>query len=95
MSGKRYTAEFKAEAVRQALVPGRSIREVAQRLGLNRHSLYHWVHQYRAGGTLPAAAAAESAETAELRRLRAELKRVIEERDVLKKAVAYFSRTSG
>jgi transposase len=94
MSGKRYTAEFKAEAIKQALTPGRSTREVAQRLGLNKHSLYHWIQQYRASGNLPAPAA-EAPDAAEVRRLRSELKRVIEERDVLKKAVAYFSKGSG
>lgn len=94
MSGKRYTAEFKAEAIKQALTPGRSTCEVAQRLGLNKHSLYHWMQQYRASGSLPAPAA-EGPEATEVRRLRAELKRVTEERDILKKAVAYFSKGSG
>ena len=94
MSGKRYTAEFKAEAIKQALTPGRSTREVAQRLGLNKHSLYHWIQQYRADGKLPAPAA-EVVDAAEVRRLRTELKRVTEERDILKKAVAYFSKGSG
>jgi transposase len=56
-SGKRYTAEFKAEAIKQALTPWQSMREVAQRLGLNKHSLYHWMQQYRTNGSLPTPAA--------------------------------------
>ena len=94
MSGKRYTSEFKAEAIKQALASGRSTREVAQRLGLNKHSLYGWLQQYRANGKLPTPTA-EAPDAAEVRRLRTELKRVTEERDVLKKAVAYFSKGSG
>ena len=94
MSGKRYTAEFWAEAIKQALSPGRSTREVAQRLGINKHSLYHWIQLARDSGAAPALVH-ESADAAELRRVRAELRRVTEERDVLKKAVAYFSKASG
>jgi transposase len=92
--GRRYTEEFKAEAIKQALSPGRSTRDVAQRLGVNKHSLYHWIHQSRAAGAT-SAATSESPEAVELRRLRGELKRVTEERDILKKAVAYFSKVPG
>ena len=53
MSGKRYTAEFMAEAIRQALTPGRSTWEVTDRLGLNKHSLYRWIQQARLHGELP------------------------------------------
>lgn len=91
MSGKRYTAEFKAEAVKQVLERGYSTASVAARLGINKHSLYDWVARATKHGVLPAA----ENETAELRRLRAELKRVTEERDILKKAAAYFAKVSG
>jgi transposase len=91
MSGKRYTAEFKAEAVKQVLERGHSTAGVAARLGINKHSLYDWVARAAKHGVAPAA----ESETAELRRLRAELKRVTEERDILKKAAAYFAKVSG
>ena len=42
MSGKRYTDEFKAEAVKQATERGHSVADVAQRLGITTHSLYAW-----------------------------------------------------
>lgn len=42
MSGKRYTDEFKIEAVRQVTEHGRPVVEVAQRLGITSHSLYAW-----------------------------------------------------
>ena len=91
MSSKRYTEEFKREAVRQITEHKHSTVEVAQRLGINKHSLYAWVHAY--GGSSPSPSEA-SIDLAELRRLRAELKRVAEERDILKKAAAYFAKLS-
>jgi transposase len=94
MSGRRYTDEYKAEAVKQVLEKGHSTAQVAQRLGINKHSLYDWVQRARRG---PAAAASgvvvtEGSDAKELRRLRSELKRVTEERDILKKAAAYFAK---
>jgi transposase len=91
MSGKRYTAEFKAEAVKQVLERGHSTAGVAARLGINKHSLYDWVARSRQQGTVLVG----ESEAAEVRRLRTELKRVTEERDILKKAAAYFAKVSG
>ncbi len=93
MSGKRYTDEFKTEAVKQVLERGHGVVEVAGRLGIHKHSLYEWVRLARQDRTktgVPAEAA--GSESAELRRLRNELRRVTEERDILKKAAAYFAK---
>lgn len=92
MSGKRYTEEFKIEAIKQVTERGYSVTEVAGRLGVTPHSLYEWIKKY--SKTEPERAAAQDQQT-ELRRLRAELKRVTEERDILKKAAAYFAKVSG
>ena len=92
MSATRYTDEFRREAVRQCTAGGHSAREVAKRLGISPHSLYAWVKRY--GKATPAQKAESSAE-AENRQLKAELKRVTEERDILKKAAAYFAKQSG
>ena len=89
MSGKRYPEEFKAEAAKQVLEHGRSVREVATRLGVSAHSLYAWVREQR---KVPAARQADANQAAEVRRLQAELRRVTEERDILKKAAAYFAK---
>jgi len=89
MSGMRYSDEFKAEAAKQVLEHGRSVREVATRLGVSVHSLYAWVREQR---KVPAARQADANQAAEVRRLQAELRRVTEERDILKKAAAYFAK---
>lgn len=92
MSTKRYTEEFKAEAVGQVLDKGHRAADVAQRLGVSQHSLYQWIKQRRA---TPTERQAEGSQSEEVRRLKAELKRVTEERDILKKAAAYFAKQSG
>lgn len=61
------------------------------RLGVSQHSLYKWVKKY--SQPEPVRCEAQS-QQAELRSLRAELKRVTEERDILKKAAAYFAKES-
>jgi transposase len=91
-SQTRYTAEFRAEAVKQVVERGYPVREVAMRLGVSPWSLYQWLRAHREADG-PAAAAAQDA-AAEIRRLRSELRRVTEERDILKKATAYFAKQS-
>ena len=92
-STTRYTAEFKAEAVRQVIERGHPVREVAARLGVSAWSLHQWVRLHREGKALGKPAPDDQA--AEIRRLKAELRRVTEERDILKKATAYFAKQSG
>ena len=92
MSNKRYPEEFKIEAVRQIVERGHPVAEVSSRLGVSQHSLYQWIKERQ----LPAGQRQEQLSQAEeLRRLKAELKRVTEERDILKKAAAYFAKQSG
>jgi transposase len=89
MGSSRFTPEFKAEAVRQVLERGYPTKEVAERIGVSKHTLYIWVRKARPGHS-------DSGGLAELKlenqKLKAELKRVQEERDILKKAAAYFAR---
>ncbi len=91
MSNKRYTDEFKVEAVKQITERGHSVQDVAARLGVSDHSLYTWLKKYGKG--IKHAAQVDDQQS-EIRRLRAELKRVTEERDILKKATAYFAKES-
>lgn len=91
MSGIRYTEEFKRDAVSQVKDRGYSVKDVSERLGVCTKSLYDWCRQYHK----PSKALQEDKEqAAEIRRLRSELARVKEERDILKKATAYFARDS-
>lgn len=89
MSSKRYTDEFKVEAVRQVTDRGFKVAEVAERLGVTTHSLYAWLRKFGKPGIVQRA---ELDQGVEVRRLKAELRRVTEERDILKKAAAYFAR---
>ncbi len=92
MSNRRYTEEFKQEAVRQVTENGHSVPDVAKRLGVSTNSLYAWRRQYSKSTEEVARARSEKEELARLRR---ELKRVTEERDILKKAATYFAKESG
>ena len=84
----KYPQEFKDEAVRQVIEKGHPIREVANRLGMTDKSLYNWVKQAKASS--PSMTAGHD----EIKRLKAELKRVTEERDILKEAAAFFAKES-
>ena len=88
MKGKRYTEEFKIEAVRQVTERGYSVAEVAERLGTTTHSLYAWMKRY---GEQSPRQVNKADGQAEIAQLKAELRRVTEERDILKKAAAYFA----
>jgi transposase len=85
MSSQRFTPEFKEKAVRQVVERGYSVAEVSARLGVSTHSLYQWVKAVTPDKTEKQAA--DLLETkSEILRLRAQMRRVEEERDILKKA---------
>jgi transposase len=87
--GIRYTEEFKKDAVYQVTDPSYSVKEVFDRLGISTKLLYDWIKQYSNPESLRVK---ETEQVRENRRLRVELARVTEERDILKKANAYFAR---
>lgn len=90
---RKYTREFKLEAVRLYESSGKSMRVIEQELGITPFLLGKWLHEYRQGearafpgkGQLPA-------EEAELQRLRRENEVLRQERDILKKVVSIFSK---
>ena len=93
MSNRKYTEEFKAEAVKQVTERGYEIKEVADRLGVSLKSMYTWVRAAkRSNGKCGKDSSGDL--RGEIQRLKAELKRVEEERDILKKAAAYFAKAS-
>ncbi|MEX0941674.1 MAG: IS3 family transposase [Pseudomonadales bacterium] len=86
MSNQRYTLEFKEEAVRQVLERGHSVAEVSERLDVSAHSLYKWIKAVQPSTSDQAERDLVDAKK-EILKLRAELRRSEEERDILKKAV--------
>jgi transposase len=90
MGTSHYSDEFKRDAVHQITVRGYPVREVSQRLGVSTYSLYKWLKLYGE----PASKVNSIEHEAENRRLKREQARVTEERDILKKATAYFARVS-
>ena len=91
----RHTKEFKLEAIRLLELGQKSATDLALELGIKRSQLHKWQLQLRTKGTDNAfrgPGAKPLSEYSEIERLKRELKQVTEERDILKKAAAYFAR---
>ena len=85
-----YSEEIRSEAVRLAREPGNTMRSVARDLGVSYESVRTWVHQADVDEGRKEGLTTEERE--ELRRLRKESLRLRQERDILKKAAAFFAR---
>jgi len=90
---KRYTREFKLEAVRLLQQSDQPVTEIARQLGIRRNLLYKWRETLGEKGeaSFPGSGRKRDFEQ-ENARLKRELEQVKEERDILKKAAAYFAR---
>jgi len=88
-----YSLEFRSEAVRLLRSSDRSVPQLARELGVSPQSLRNWARQIDVDAGK--AEGLSSDEREELRRLRRELKIVTEEREILKKAAAFFAKDSG
>lgn len=90
---QRFTAEFKREAVRLLDAGERPASEVAIDLGIRRNQLYKWKAELMRSGEMSFPGSGRKADQdSEIVRLKRELARVTEERDILKKAAAYFAK---
>ena len=90
MARRKYTREFKLSAVKLVNEQGYSFVEAARSLGVDPNSVRDWVAKLSAdAGVAPSG---EGAVQAELRRLRKENARLLTERDILKKAAAFFAK---
>ena len=91
---QRYSKEFKQEAVRLLSLGKKSGSELALELGVRRGLLYKWKEQLAGKGDAAFGGSGRKAVTSdgEVARLKRELAKVTEERDILKKAAAYFAR---
>ena len=87
----KYTLEFKLEALR-LVRSGQSVGAAAKVLGLPKATLSNWVRDEAKGGLKGAGDKVVTPEQMEIARLRAELARVKMERDIAKKAAAYFAQ---
>lgn len=87
---RRFTPEYKAEAVQFVISSGRSIAEVARNLDINETTLGYWVAKARESGEAKEPEL-DISEWAELARLRKENQQLKMERDFLKKAAAFFA----
>ena len=91
---RRFTREFKAEAVRLCRVGDRAVGQVAKDLDLTETALREWVRRADINAGEGPPGALTTAEREELQRLRRENKRLQLERDILKKAAAFFAKES-
>lgn len=89
--GTRYSDEFKQEAVNQVMQHGYSVPDVSDRLGISSKTLYTWVNKF---SKPTKQRQAEQDMTAEIARLKRELKRVEQERNILKEAAVFFAGES-
>lgn len=94
---RKYDSDFKRSAVLLSEEPGRTVAEVAESLGIGKDLIYRWRRQMRERGEIAFPGNGKIALTAEqmrIRELEKKLKDTEMERDILKKAMAIFSRTS-
>ena len=89
---RTYSREFKTEAVRMVMEHGLSFREVANDLGIDRTMLRRWKQKFEEAGDDAFPGNGRPSETDELRKLREENRKLRVERDILKKATAFFAK---
>lgn len=90
---KKYTPEYRDEAVELVVSSGRPVAEIARDLGINEATLGNWVNRAKQAGKVRDKPL-ETDERARLRELEEEVRRLRMERDFLKKAAAWFARES-
>jgi len=88
MAGKRYSTEFKAEAVKLVVETGTAVRTAARELGISEFTLRDWIKKAQPDTNKPR----ELTKDEEIRRLQVENKRLRMEREILKKATAFFAK---
>jgi len=100
MSNSKYTEEFRSSTVQLILNSNRAVREVSEDLGVHEKTLYSWIRAYKLKHNIPIEGRGahfkksilSETQDEELKRLRAENKILKQEREILKKAAAYFAK---
>jgi transposase len=93
-SRRTFTAEFKAEAVRLAKVGDRSIGKLAMDLGIADSVLREWIEKAQVDAPVPTKEPLADDERRELQELRREVRQLREDKEILKKAAAFFAKES-
>src|SRR3970040_2078019 len=91
---RKFTAEYKAEVVRLVRDGGKTIGEVSRDLDLTESAVRHWVTQAAVGAVAGGTGARTTAKRTELVALRREARQLRMEREILKKAAAFFAKES-
>jgi transposase-like protein len=91
---RTFSREYKLAAVKKVISQGLSYREVARDLGIQDTLIHNWRKAFEADGTLQVEVAKSPSMEAEMKRLREENRQLKMERDILKKATAYFVKES-
>lgn len=89
---KVYTAEFRESAVKLANETDKSVAQTARELGINENTLHTWINKYSRPIKNAKSVRTDEHLYEELKRLKKEVARLTEERDLLKKAAAYFAK---
>lgn len=89
-----YTSEFRESAVKLAIETDQPVSKTAGELGVNKNTLHTWISKYHRPQRKKVVRVEEEHLYDELKKLRKENKRLMEERDILKKAAAYFAKES-
>lgn len=100
MNNSKYTKEFRNETVELIFNSNKSARQIAQDLGINDKTVYNWIKVYKKEHNIITAVnemkskgkSSHDELLAELKQLRSENKLLKQERDILKKATAYFAK---
>jgi len=102
MRNSKYTAEFRDSTIQLVMNSDKSILQIGKDLDVNSKTIYNWIRVYKKANHIPISARGKSSitdtsiiketQTDEVKRLRAENKLLKQERDILKKATAYFAR---
>lgn len=93
---KKYSKEFKENTIQLIINENQKVKEVAEDLGINRTTLHAWVTAYKKEHNIALrevnSIVSQESESEELKHLRRENKILKQERDILKKATAYFAK---
>jgi transposase len=93
MSNKRFSKNFKTEAVRRVIEQEQNVTDLARELGIHVNSIYKWVSEFKRDNTnaFPGSGNLKP-EEAEIRKLKRENETLKEENEILKKAAAFFAK---